>query len=108
MGARAVRGQENSEIDHRELTDLIYDACFSPSDDFDFEADSYHTQAEKYRDTARYTALITLKSTEAAEDHHLTKKLEQILACTTMALGDTVNIRRIEHGYDIQIARAAQ
>ena len=97
---------KNSEIDHRELTDLIYDAWFSPSDDC--EADSYHTQAEKYRDTARYTALSTLKSTEAAEDHHLTKKLEQILACTTMALGDTVNIRRIEHGYDIQIARAAQ
>ena len=97
---------KNSTIDHRELTDLVYDAWFSPSDDR--EADSYHTQAEKYQDTARYIALCTLKSSEAAEDNHLTKKLEQILSYSRLGVGDTVNIRRIEHGYDIQIARAAQ
>ena len=97
---------KNSEIEHRELTDLIYDAWFAPFDDC--EADSYHTQAEKYRDTARYIALCTLKSSEAAEDNHLTNKLEKILSYSTLGLGDTVNIRRIEHGYDIQIARAAQ
>lgn len=53
-----------SGITPGELAELLYDACFSPSDDC--EADSYETQQENYQQAAFGTALELLASAEEA------------------------------------------
>ena len=53
-----------SEITPDDLAELIYDACFSPSDDC--EADSYETQQDNYRQAAFAKALELLASAEEA------------------------------------------
>ena len=79
-----------SELDPNDLTDLIIDAVFSPSDDSD--ADSYDTQETRFRHDAAVRAHAILEGDDAA-----------ILAGIRMAFADRV-AWRIPHGRKLQLA----
>jgi hypothetical protein len=79
-----------SELDPNDLTDLILDAVFSPSDDSD--ADSYDTQETRFRHDAAVRAHAILEGDDAA-----------ILAGIRMAFADRV-AWRIPHGRKLQLA----
>lgn len=78
-----------SELDPNDLTDLIIDAVFSPSDDSD--ADSYDTQETRFRHDAAVRAHAILEGDDAA-----------ILAGIRMAFADRV-AWRIPHGRKLQL-----
>ncbi|MCY4506535.1 MAG: hypothetical protein OXG35_06195, partial [Acidobacteria bacterium] len=97
----------NATIDVDDLTDLIFDAWFSPSDDI--EAESYETQVQAYRDHARHTALSTLESPDAADEDDLMERLRRAVSGSCLSPGDTVEITLLERGGpDIRIAHAGQ
>jgi len=78
-----------SELDPNDLTDLIIDAVFSPSDDSD--ADSYDAQETRFRHDAAVRAHAILEGDDAA-----------ILAGIRMAFADRV-AWRIPHGRKLQL-----
>ena len=78
-----------SELDPNDLTDLIIDAVFSPSDDSD--ADSYDTQETRFRHDAAVRAHAILEGEDAA-----------ILAGIRMAFADRI-AWRIPHGRKLQL-----
>ena len=96
----------DSTITPEDLTDLIYDAYFFPSEEVD--SDSAETQTEQYRATARHMALATLESSETANDDDLKNQLEKAVLYGALKPGDTVQITRLERGCNIEIAHASQ
>lgn len=80
----------NSTLDPGDLTELIIDAVFSPSDDSD--ADSYDTQETRFRHDAAVRAHDILEGADAAT-----------LAGIRMAFGDRV-AWRIPHGRTLHLS----
>lgn len=80
---------QSSQLSPDDLTDLIIDAVFSPSDDSD--ADSYDTQETRFRHDAAVRAHAILEGDDAA-----------ILAGIRMAFADRV-AWRIPHGRKLQL-----
>lgn len=78
-----------SKLDPGDLTELIIDAVFSPSDDSD--ADSYDTQETRFRHDAAVRAHDILEGADAAT-----------LAGIRMAFGDRI-AWRIPHGRTLQL-----
>ena len=99
-----LRVTPDSKLRVGELADLIFDSCFSPSDDI--ESDSYETQKQEYRDAARHMALSTLESNDAADEQALLTNLERAMECR-LTHGQRVTVTPVENGYDIRIAREA-
>lgn len=79
----------SSELDPGDLTDLIIDAVFSPSDDSD--ADSYDTQETRFRHDAAVRAHAILEGEDAA-----------IIAGIRMAFADRI-AWRIPHGRTLSL-----
>jgi hypothetical protein len=79
-----------ASIDPGDLTELIIDAIFSPSDDSD--ADSYDTQETRFRHDAAVRAHAILEGEDAA-----------IIAGIRMAFADRV-AWRIPHGRTLQLS----
>jgi hypothetical protein len=86
--ARIVLTQ-SSELSPDDLTDLIIDAVFSPSDDSD--ADSYDTQETRFRHDAAVRAYAILEGEDAA-----------IIAGIRMAFADRI-AWRIPHGRTLSL-----
>jgi len=80
---------KNSQLSPDDLTDLIIDAVFSPSDDSD--ADSYDTQETRFRHDAAVRAHAILEGEDAA-----------ILAGIRMAFADRI-AWRIPHGRTLSL-----
>jgi hypothetical protein len=80
---------QRSELSPDDLTDLIIDAVFSPSDDSD--ADSYDTQETRFRHDAAVRAHAILEGEDAA-----------ILAGIRMAFADRI-AWRIPHGRTLSL-----
>jgi hypothetical protein len=80
---------QNSELSPDDLTDLIIDAVFSPSDDSD--ADSYDTQETRFRHDAAVRAHAILEGEDAA-----------IIAGIRMAFADRI-AWRIPHGRTLSL-----
>jgi hypothetical protein len=80
----------NSKIDSGDLTELIIDAAFSPSDDHD--SDSYDTQETQFRHDAAVRAHAILEGEDAAT-----------LAGIRMAFADRV-AWRIPHGRRLELS----
>lgn len=80
---------QSSELSPDDLTDLIIDAVFSPSDDSD--ADSYDTQETRFRHDAAVRAHAILEGEDAA-----------ILAGIRMAFADRI-AWRIPHGRTLNL-----
>jgi len=81
---------QTAELGPDDLTDLIIDAVFSPSDDSD--ADSYDTQETRFRQDAAVRAHAILEGEDAA-----------ILAGIRMAFADRV-AWRIPHGRTLRLS----
>ena len=79
-----------SKLDPSDLTELIIDAIFCPSDDSD--ADSYDTQETRFRHDAAVRAHAILEGEDAA-----------IIAGIRMAFADRV-AWRIPHGRTLQLS----
>lgn len=87
-GAR-IALTRSSELSPDDLTDLIIDAVFSPSDDSD--ADSYDTQETRFRNDAAVRAHAILEGEDAA-----------IIAGIRMAFADRI-AWRIPHGRTLSL-----
>ena len=88
--AEAAVGRGDHALGPDDLTDLIIDAVFSPSDDSD--ADSYDTQETRFRHDAAVRAHAILEGEDAA-----------ILAGIRMAFADRV-AWRIPHGRTLRLS----